>query len=248
MTHQSYHLVILTGAGVSADSGVATFRGGAGDGLWHRYDWQALATPEAFAERPAEVHAFYNARRAQLETVAPNPAHLAIADLEARLTEAGHRLTLITQNVDNLHERAGSSAPLHMHGELTRIRCTHCGDKRAWEGDLDESIACIRCGNRGGLRPDIVWFGEVPMGLEAIDEALDTATLFAAIGTSGNVYPAAGLVSVAKERGARTVLLNLDAADNSAHFDEEIPGYAAQTVPAWAAGVIAHVAAGVAKN
>jgi len=220
-------VVILTGAGVSAESGVKTFRDGGG--LWEGHAIEDVATPEAFARNPALVHAFYDARRRQVQGVEPNAAHLALARLEAELPG---ELTLVTQNVDDLHERAGSRRVLHMHGELLRARCLACGDTFAWREDLGHAPPCPDCG-RARLRPDIVWFGEMPYRMEVIQDALAACDLFAAIGTSGVVYPAAGFVSLAAGAGARTVELNLEASGKNWLFDEVREGPATSVVPEW---------------
>ncbi len=180
-------LFVLTGAGISAESGLGTFRDPGG--LWRRFDPMRLATPEAFAREPEEVHAFYNLRRQGVREAAPNAAHAALARLEAGLSARGGHLFLCTQNVDDLHERAGSRAVVHMHGELMRVRCTACGASDPWAGDLGLDTACPACGRRGGMRPDVVWFGETPLHLEAIGDALAAADLFVAIGTSGRSTP-----------------------------------------------------------
>lgn len=230
-------MIILTGAGISADSGLSTFRDA--EGFWARFDWQRLATPEAFADTPDDVHAFYNARRAQLRAVTPNPAHRALAALEKALPPDIPFL-LISQNVDNLHQTAGSQV-LPMHGQLNRIRCTACGDRRDHEGDLTRHDKCSACGAVGTLRPDIVWFGEVPHGLRTIEAAMGHVTEFVAIGTSGSVYPAAGLAAAARAAGARTTELNLVPSDNAHAFDESDYGPAAEIVPRWAAAYLTKI-------
>ncbi len=230
-------LFVLTGAGVSAESGLGTFRDP--DGIWARFDPMKLATPEAFARDPNLVHAFYNARREGLLAAAPNAAHRALAALEKGLAARGGSMFLCTQNIDDLHERAGSTGVHHMHGELLRSRCAHCGDETDCRGDLGVGDACAVCGRRGGLRPAVVWFGEMPLGLDAIDAALDASDLFAAIGTSGAVYPAAGLVDAARARGIATCEITLAPSDNARVFDERRYGPASETVPAWAADLLA---------
>ena len=217
-------LVVLTGAGVSAESGLSTFRDP--DGIWQRVRIEDVATPEAFARDPARVHAVYNARRAQLPSAQPNAAHLALARLERAWPGP---FLLVTQNVDDLHDRAGSR-PLHMHGELRRVRCMGCGARHEWDGDLSTETPCPACGATR-LRPDIVWFGEMPVGMDRIGAALDGCGLFVSVGTSGNVYPAAGFVQEAA--GAHTVELNLEPSAGSALFDEAHHGPATQVVPAW---------------
>ena len=221
-------LVILTGAGISADSGVPTFR--AADGLWEGHRVEDVATPRAFARNPALVHAFYNARRANLATVEPNPAHLALAQLERRWP--GDFL-LVTQNVDDLHERAGSIRLIHMHGELKRGWCLVCDDRFPWVGAMGEGAICPYCAAPGEVRPDIVWFGEMPYDMEAIDEAVRTCDLFVSIGTSGAVYPAAGFVQTARYIGAHCVELNLDLSQGSIFFSETRLGKASEIVPDW---------------
>jgi NAD-dependent deacetylase len=192
-----------------------------------------LATPEAFTRDPDRVHAFYNLRRRDLLAAAPNAAHLALARLEAGLAAAGGALFLCTQNIDDLHERAGHRAVHHMHGELLRARCLNCGDARPWRDDLAVDLPCPACGRTGGLRPDVVWFGEMPLGMEAVDEALAAADRFLAIGTSGAVYPAAGFVETARARGIPTAELNLAPSDNARAFDIRRYGPATETVPAY---------------
>src|SRR5881628_3504226 len=179
------NIVILTGAGISAESGLATFRGL--DGLWEGHRVEDVATPEAFRRDPALVHAFYDARRAKLGTVQPNAAHLALARLDA---EWPGELLIVTQNVDDLHERAGATRLLHMHGELQSALCAACGVRTEWNGDLPPEEVCPNC-DTPALRPDIVFFGEMPYEMERIEQALANADLFVSIGTSGAVYPAA---------------------------------------------------------
>lgn len=227
------NIVILTGAGVSAESGVPTFRGP--DGLWEGHRVEDVATPEAFARNPVLVQRFYDARRAALAAVTPNAAHRALARLDA---EWAGDLLLVTQNVDDLHERAGSSRLLHMHGELKRALCTGCGAAREWLGDLSGAPPCPRCAARA-LRPDIVWFGEMPYRMGEIERAIDACDLFVSIGTSGAVYPAAGYVNRARAAGARTLELNLDPSAGTAMFDEARHGPAGVLVPAWVDEVLA---------
>ncbi|QTR46595.1 NAD-dependent protein deacylase [Thiothrix litoralis] len=233
------HIVILTGAGISAESGIQTFR--ASDGLWHEHRIEDVATPDGFERNPALVHEFYNARRRQLHDpkVQPNAAHLALAKLER---EHPGKVLLVTQNVDNLHERAGSQNLIHMHGELAKIRCQQSGLIYDWLDDIDTDSICDCCQRPGNLRPHIVWFDEMPLQMQDIFRALEEADLFIAIGTSGLVYPAAGLVKIAQEEGVRTVELNLDPTNNSELFDESINGLASQIVPAlWnSCGAIRH--------
>jgi NAD-dependent deacetylase len=222
------NIVILTGAGVSAESGVPTFRGP--DGLWEGHRVEDVATPEAFARNPVLVQRFYDARRAALAGVAPNAAHLALARLDSQWPG---ELLLATQNVDDLHERGGSRRLVHMHGELKRALCKACGAAPIWEGDLSGDPACPRCGAIARLRPDIVWFGEMPYHMDVIASAIDACDLFVSIGTSGAVYPAAGFVDQAHAVGARTLEINLDPSAGTAVFDEARHGPAGRLVPAW---------------
>ncbi|PWS38133.1 NAD-dependent protein deacylase [Falsiroseomonas bella] len=228
-------IVVLTGAGISRESGLATFRDA--DGIWAKVRIEDVATPEAFARDPARVHAFYNARRAQLRdpAILPNAAHHALAELEARWP--GDFL-LVTQNVDSLHDRAGSRRLLHMHGELMKARCRHCGAVSPWEADLSTATPCPACGKAGGMRPHVVWFGEMPLHMEEIGAALDRCGLFVAIGTSGQVYPAAGFVAEVRGR-ARTVELNLEASAVRGDFDEARHGKATEIVPRFVAELLA---------
>jgi len=217
-------LTVLTGAGVSAESGVATFR--TAGGLWEKHRIEDVATPTAFARNPRLVLDFYNARRRQLFEVKPNPAHFALARLEEHL---GDRFTLITQNVDDLHERAGSRRVYHMHGELLMARCVDCAEALRWERDITLEDACTRCGGR--MRPHIVWFEEIPFYLDdVIPRALD-ADVFAAIGTSGSVYPAAGMVLEVRQRGGLTVEVNLEPSENTQWFEHRVLGPAGSTLP-----------------
>ena len=230
-------IVILTGAGVSAESGVATFRGP--DGLWEGHRVEDVATPEAFRRDPALVHAFYDARRAKLATVEPNAAHRALARLEA---ECPGELLLVTQNVDDLHERAGSSRLLHMHGELRKGWCLGCGERFGWHGAMGEGARCPSCAATGQVRPDIVWFGEMPYDMERIDEALANCDLFASVGTSGAVYPAAGFVQTARYCGAHCVEINLEPSQGSIFFHESRIGKAGELVPEWVDELLAYSA------
>jgi len=220
-------IVVLTGAGVSAESGLGTFRDRGG--LWTRHDLAEVATPAGFAADPARVHAFYNARRANAAAAAPNAAHLALARLEA----AG--ALIVTQNVDDLHERAGARKVVHMHGRLTGALCASCGAR--WDAPAVMAVgdACPVCGG-GPCRPDIVWFGEVPRHMDRIDAALSVCALFVAIGTSGTVYPAAGFVQEAAAAGARTLEINLER--SGGRFDRVIEGPATRVVPDWVAEIL----------
>ncbi len=227
------NIVILTGAGVSAESGLATFRGP--DGLWEGHRVEDVATPEAFRRDPDLVHAFYDARRARLKAVEPNAAHHALARLDS---EWPGELLIVTQNVDDLHERAGARRILHMHGELNSAWCLACDARMRWEASLGDRPACPTCGETGRLRPDIVWFGEMPYGMDLIDRALMDADLFVSIGTSGAVYPAAGFVQTARYAGVRTLELNLEPSLGSYHFHESRIGRAGDLVPEWVAEVL----------
>jgi len=228
---------VLTGAGISAESGLGTFRDKGG--IWARFDPMKLATPEAFAHDPDQVHAFYNARRANLITAEPNEAHRALARLEAGLRERGGDLVLCTQNIDDLHERAGSERVIHMHGELLKVRCLRCEAVVPWREDLSVEVPCPACSHGGGLRPHVVWFGEMPLEMDTIYEALEQADLFVAIGTSGSIYPAAGFVTEARGRGIRTCEINLEPSDNARQFDDTFYGPASEAVPAWVERVLA---------
>jgi len=264
------NIVILTGAGISAESGLATFR--AADGLWEGHRVEDVATPEAFVRDPALVHQFYDARRARLGEVEPNAAHVALARLDA---EWPGELLIVTQNVDDLHERAGAKRLLHMHGELMRGWCLACDERFGWAGDMlpvlrdasstrsaapqDERLTlsahaeeglsgaegpsrstnrCPCCEAQDNVRPDIVWFGEMPYEMEAIEAALMACDLFVSIGTSGAVYPAAGFVQTAKYVGARTLEINLEPSQGSIFFDERRYGLASEEVPHWVEEVL----------
>ena len=226
-------IVILTGAGVSAESGVATFRDQ--DGIWSKYDYREVATPEGFDKNPELVHEFYNVRRRAHAGIEPNAAHAALARLEH---EHKGPVTIVTQNIDALHEAAGSKALIHMHGELLRALCATCGGRHSWTGDLSVATRCPSCGSAGGMRPDVVWFGEMPYHMEEIGRRLSQADLFISIGTSGNVYPAAGFVAEARAAGAHTVELNLEPSEGVSLFSEAIHGPATQLVPAYVDGLL----------
>lgn len=219
-------VVVLTGAGISAESGLPTFRDA--DGLWEGHDPMQVATPEAYAADPDLVQRFYDERRAALLRVRPNAAHRALARLEEHL---GDDLHLVTQNVDDLHERGGSARVHHMHGRLRSAWCVACGRRHDWDGPLRERPPCPGCGVRA-LRPDVVWFGEVPHDMEVVQQALYDADFFVAIGTSGLVYPAAALVHLALGNGARTLELDL-APPRVSDFHVSIAGPATETVPRW---------------
>lgn len=222
------NIVILTGAGVSAESGVRTFRDNGG--LWEDHRIEDVATPEGFARDPALVHRFYDARRAALREVDPSAAHKALARLER---EWPGQVLLVTQNVDDLHERAGSTNLIHMHGELKSAWCRACDARMKWEKDLGGGPACRACTMAGTLRPDIVWFGEMPYRMDEIYAALAACNLFVSIGTSGAVYPAAGFVRQAREMGAQTLEINMEPSEGSLWFHEARHGAAGELVPAW---------------
>jgi NAD-dependent deacetylase len=228
---QQRNLVILTGAGVSAESGISTFRDAGG--LWETHRFEDLASPEGFARDPVLVHRFYNLRRAQLAVVRPNAAHLALAALERAWGAQGDFL-LVTQNVDDLHERAGSQALLHMHGELRKLRCAACGGSGAWEADAGVETPCPVCGKMGAMRPDIVWFGEIPFHMPRIEAALAGADIFCAIGTSGAVYPASGFATAAgcNRRGCELYEINPTPAGRGL-YDHVIAAPATLGVPAF---------------
>lgn len=221
------NIVILTGAGISAESGIRTFR--AADGLWEDHRLEDVATPEAFQRNPQLVQRFYNERRRQLLSpeIAPNPAHRALAKLEAKFT--GNFL-LVTQNIDDLHERAGSKNLIHMHGELLKARCSFTGDLFPLRTDLSADWECECCNEKGTLRPHVVWFGEMPLDMERIYRALSECDLFISIGTSGNVYPAAGFVQEANRAGAHSVELNLERSNVGDAFSEHRYGPASEVV------------------
>lgn len=230
------NIVILTGAGISAESGLSTFRGP--DGLWEGHRVEDVATPEAFARDPELVHAFYNERRAKLAKVEPNAAHRALARLERGWPG---EFLLVTQNVDNLHERAGSKRLIHMHGENAKGWCLACEERFPWEGSMGVGAKCPLCGQAGLVRPDIVWFGEMPYKMERIEEAVRRCDLFVSIGTSGAVYPAAGFVQTARYCGATTLEMNLEPSLGSVFFDESRTGSAGELVPVWVEAVLAAV-------
>ncbi|MET0308628.1 MAG: NAD-dependent deacylase [Sphingomonas sp.] len=226
------NIVVLTGAGISAESGVATFRGPGG--LWEGHKVEDVCTPQALDVDPELVHRFYDARRAQLASVAPNAAHRALARLDA---EWPGELLIVTQNVDDLHERGGAKRLLHMHGELKSALCAACGAQHAWETALPPGSECPACGG-AALRPDIVFFGEMPYRMDAIERAIADADLFVSIGTSGAVYPAAGFVQTARYHGADTLELNLEPSGGSVWFRESRMGPAGTLVPEWVAQLL----------
>lgn len=223
-------IVVLTGAGISAESGIATFR--AADGLWENHAIDDVATPEGYARDPQQVQDFYNQRRQQLQSAAiqPNNAHRALAKLG---TVLGKNMLLVTQNIDNLHERASSPNVVHMHGELLKARCTQSNQVVSWTGDLTTEDLCTCCQFPAPLRPHIVWFGEMPLQMEGIYQAIAECDIFIAVGTSGNVYPAAGFVHEAKSHGAQTIEFNLEPTASREDFIEGHYGPASLTLPAW---------------
>jgi len=225
------NIVILTGAGISAESGLRTFR--ADDGLWEDHRVEDVASPQGFRRDPELVQRFYDARRENILAAEPNPAHAALGRLDAAWAKDDRGdLLIVTQNIDDLHERGGASRILHMHGEGLSAWCTACDARHRWTGTLLDGPACPACGERT-LRPDIVWFGEMPYEMDRIFAALARADLFVSVGTSGAVYPAAGFVQQAKSSRARTLELNLERSQGSAWFDETRLGPASELVPAW---------------
>ena len=221
------NIVILTGAGISAESGVKTFRDN--DGLWENHHIEDVATPEAFGRNPHLVHSFYNQRRAQLRSVKPNPAHKALARLQQELPGT---VSIITQNVDDLHERGGAEDVIHIHGELTQIRCKACVTIHTWEGDCTQASTCPKCDRAAMLRPNIVWFGEMPFFMGKIIDRLASCDLFISVGTSGNVYPAAGFVANVQAMGrAHTIEVNLEPSEGASQFAERRQGKAGELLP-----------------
>ncbi|UXM94553.1 NAD-dependent deacylase [Bartonella sp. HY329] len=230
-------ILILTGAGISAESGIPTFRDSGG--TWNNYSVEKVATPQGFAHDPQLVYDFYNKRRQDAKLAKPNAAHFALAELEEKWPS---EFLLVTQNVDSLHEAAGSIKILHMHGQLNSALCAACHSQNPWQGDMDEQSQCPSCGTIGSLRPDIVWFGEMPYHMEKIELALSHCDIFAAIGTSGQVYPAAGFVCMALENGAKTYEINLDCGnDISSFFDHRLAGKASVTVPDFVAKMLSRL-------
>ena len=229
---QIKRIVILTGAGISAESGIDTFR--SAGGLWEQHRVEDVATPEGFARNPDLVLGFYDLRRAALAHVAPNAAHHALARLQA---EFSGEVLLVTQNVDDLHERGGSAQVLHMHGELKSALCTACEMRSHWDAPMQDRPPCPVC-RTPTLRPDVVWFGEMPYQMDRIYQALEACDLFVSIGTSGAVYPAAGFVEQARRAGARTLELNLEPSEGSHRFHETRLGPASRLVPAWVEDVL----------
>jgi len=234
------NVFILTGAGISAESGLSTFRDK--DGLWSRYKVEDVASIEGYRRDPQRVLEFYNLRRNAHGDVKPNAAHAALANLERCWDARGAIVTICTQNIDNLHERAGSKRVVHMHGELAKVRCHDCGDVTPSDGDLSVNLGCAACGRIGGIRPHVVWFGEMPLEMDAIYDALAASNLFVSIGTSGSVYPAAGFVRAAREAGIATMEINLEPSENAEAFDVARYGKASEAVPAWVDEMIGSLA------
>lgn len=232
----SEHIVILTGAGISAESGIATFRDK--DGIWSKVDYREVATPEGFARNPQRVLDFYNMRRKMSGGAKPNEAHFALARLEA---EHKGGVVVVTQNVDSLHEAAGTRNLIHMHGMHRQALCNHCQGRHPWgpdAPDLSVDLVCASCGKSGGLRPDVVWFGEMPYHMERIYRLLAACDVFVSIGTSGNVYPAANFVALARQSGAHTVELNLEPSEGASLFHETHHGKATELVPQYVARIL----------
>ncbi len=231
--------VFLTGAGISKESGLATFRDP--DGIWAKHRIEDVATPEAFRRDPERVLEFYNVRRQQLmdPAVAPNAAHKALGDLEAFWP---NEVLVVSQNIDDLHERGGTQNLIHMHGELSKSQCHHCGHVVSGLNDLRTDMTCVNCGEAGGMRPHVVWFGEMPLQMDRILAALSRCGLFISIGTSGNVYPAAGFVEEARRAGAQTIELNLERSEGATLFHEARYGPATEVVPAFVDALRAHIA------
>lgn len=223
-------IVVLTGAGISAESGIKTFR--ASDGLWEDHRIEDVATPSAFIRNPELVQRFYNTRREGLlsDEIAPNPAHFALAELEQAFDG---EFTLITQNIDDLHERAGSKNILHMHGELLKMRCAETGKIFACLEPISQHDRCVCCDKKSTLRPHIVWFEEMPLYMDEIYQAVEDCDLFVSIGTSGNVYPAAGLVQAANQSGADSLEINLERSNTASQFESALYGKASDVVPNW---------------
>ena len=229
-------IVILTGAGISQESGISTFRDA--DGLWKNERIEDVGTPGGFARNPEKVLDFYNNLRRELlySEIAPNPAHFALAKLEK---ESSEPVLVITQNIDNLHERAGTKNLLHMHGELCKARCNACNNVTQWEKDMSQSDVCMKCGASGRLRPHIVWFEEMPLYMDEIWRSLSNCRLFVSIGTSGHVYPAANFVRTARQSGANTLELNLERSLGADYFHDGRYGKAGSVVPLWVDEILA---------
>ncbi|MGD9814673.1 MAG: NAD-dependent deacylase [Hyphomonadaceae bacterium] len=229
------NIFILTGAGVSAESGLATFRDKGG--VWSQYRIEDVASIQGYERDPAAVLAFYNMRRGTHRGVEPNAAHVALARLQREWRHG--EVTLCTQNVDNLHERGGATRVIHMHGEIAKVRCHDCGDVTLADGPLSLELGCGACGRQGGLRPHVVWFGETPLMMDEIYDALARAHLFVSIGTSGSVYPAAGFVAAARAAGIGAMEINLEPSENAHLFDAARYGRASDAVPAWVEEMLA---------
>ena len=232
-------ILVLTGAGISKESGLETFRDP--DGIWARVRIEDVATPEAFRRDPERVHAFYNDRRRGLldPAVKPNPAHRALARLER---EWPGDFLLVTQNIDDLHERAGSRNLVHMHGQILQALCLACGAVSRWDSDIDRASRCLACAAAGQLRENVVWFGEMPYEMDRIYDRLSACTLFLSVGTSGNVYPAAGFVQEARlAAGAYCVELNLEPSEGASQFHEHLHGPASEVVPAYVERLLAEM-------
>ncbi len=228
----SYRIVILTGAGISAESGLGTFRDK--DGVWTRVSLEDVATPEGFARNQPLVQEFYNKRRRDMLKASHNAAHTALSRLQSELAARNiGEMLLVTQNVDNLHEASGSTNVVHMHGELGSAMCVSCDWREPWLFDIEPDTPCPACGPQGCVRPDVVWFGEIPYRMDEIYERLTRCDLFISIGTSGAVYPAADFVREAKQSGAQTLELCLDPSENANIFDNGIYGPATEVVPYW---------------
>ena len=224
------HILVLTGAGISAESGIPVFR--SEDGLWENHRVEDVATPEGFERNPQLVHDFYNQMRQSVKSKQPNAAHLALTKLQAQMEQRQSRVTIVTQNIDDLHEKAQSHDIIHMHGELNSILCSHCGKSYEWHEDCDGTTACKFCGHKT-MRPDIVWFGEIPYHMDAIERAIMQCDLFIAIGTSGVVYPAAGFVSYCSRQGKPCLEFNLTPSANSGVFTHSYLGKAGTTLPSF---------------
>ncbi|MBS0385490.1 MAG: NAD-dependent deacylase [Proteobacteria bacterium] len=225
------NLFLLTGAGISAESGLSTFRDKGG--LWSRHRLEDVASLSGYERNPQQVLEFYNLRRNAHSDVKPNAAHLALAKLERHWEERSATVTVCTQNIDNLHEQAGSRRVIHMHGELSKVRCHDCGAVTPADGDLSVNLGCAACGRVGGMRPHVVWFGETPLRMDDIYAALAASNLFVSIGTSGSVHPAAGFVRAAVAAGIATMEINLEHSENADAFDLARYGKASEVVPAW---------------
>ena len=228
------NIVILTGSGISAESGLKTFR--SEDGLWLNHRIEDVCTVEAFEKNPALVHSFYNELRPIMMKALPNAGHRAITTLQEKLPDVS--INVVTQNVDLLHEKAGNKNIYHIHGRIDECVCTNCGHIIKTIGDVESDESCPQCGVAGMLKPNIVFFGEMPQYMKEVEKMLLQCDMFIAIGTSGIVYPAAGFVRLAKFGGAKTYLFNLEACNNSSEFDKEIFGKASQTFPKFAKQLI----------